>query len=209
MRNVLQRLIAGELTEDEALTELRRIQLDELGGRAKLDLGRFMRRGVPEVVLAPGKAPAEAARLVITLALRQGQGLISRMTAEHRTALTAAAAAERMTLVDYSSSARVLREGFEGEPVDGKVGLLTAGTSDVPGNAIGNRTDHTYELAARLDHDVGRIATRFKAGIIWQTYDDVKLTDREWLEVGRLANPRPARASRAGRKGEARPRAKK
>ena len=51
----------------------------------------------------------------------------------------------------------------------------SAGTSDVPGNAIGNRTDHTYELAARLDHDVGRIATRFKAGIIWQTYDDVKL----------------------------------
>ena len=38
---------------------------------------------------------------------------------------------------------------------------------------------------------------------------EVKLTDREWLEVGRLANPRPARASRAGGKGEARPRAKK
>jgi len=38
---------------------------------------------------------------------------------------------------------------------------------------------------------------------------EVKLTDREWLEVGRLANPVPARASRAGRKGEARPRAKK
>ena len=155
MRNVLQRLIAGELTEDEALTELRRIQLDELGGRAKLDLGRFMRRGVPEVVLAPGKAPAEAARLAITLAFRQGQGLISRMTAEHRTALTAAAAAERMTLVDYSSSARVLREGFEREPVDGKVGLLTAGTSDVPVADEARMVIEACGLETRLEADLG------------------------------------------------------
>src|SRR5437660_12881597 len=44
LRNVLQRLSAGELTEDEALTELRRIQLAELGGRARLDRARFNRR---------------------------------------------------------------------------------------------------------------------------------------------------------------------
>ena len=41
MRDVLRRLLAGELSEDEALAELRSLQLDELGGRAKLDLGRF------------------------------------------------------------------------------------------------------------------------------------------------------------------------
>src|SRR5260370_22000609 len=63
LRDVLRRLLAGELTEDEALGELRSLQLEELGGRARLDLGRFMRRGIPEVVLATGKAPAEAASL--------------------------------------------------------------------------------------------------------------------------------------------------
>src|SRR4029077_14511087 len=117
LRNVLRRLIAGELTEDEALAELRSTQLEELGGSAQLDLGRYMRRGVPEVLLAPGKAPAEAASLAVTLALSQGQGLISRMTAEHRAALSVAAGAEGMSLVDYSSSARFLREGFAPEPV--------------------------------------------------------------------------------------------
>ncbi|HYM96147.1 MAG TPA: 1-(5-phosphoribosyl)-5-amino-4-imidazole-carboxylate carboxylase, partial [Candidatus Sulfotelmatobacter sp.] len=82
----MRRLLAGELTEEEALSEIRSLQLEELGGRARLDLGRHLRRGVPEVVLAVGKEPAEAAQLAVAMAGRQGQGLISRMTAAHRAA---------------------------------------------------------------------------------------------------------------------------
>src|SRR5258708_37260083 len=131
LKDVLRRLLAGELTEDEALVELRSLQLEELGGRARLDLGRFMRRGIPEVVLATGKAPAEAARLAVALAERQGQGLISRMTSEHRAALGEPAAEAQMSVIDHANSARVLRPGFAPEPLNGKVGLLTSGTSDV------------------------------------------------------------------------------
>ena len=155
MRDVLRRLMAGELTEEEALVELRSLQLEELGGRANLDLGRFMRRGIPEVVLAAGKTPADAARLTETLAQRQGQGLISRMTAEHHTAVREAAAKAQLTVVDYANSARVLREGFVPEPIDGKVGLLTAGTSDV---AVAEEARMVIEgcgLEARLEADLG------------------------------------------------------
>ena len=131
MRDVLRRLVAGELTEDEAIAELRRQQLDELDGRARLDLGRFMRRGIPEIVLATGKTPAEAARLTVALAERQGQGLVSRMTDSHRDAVHESAAAAGMQVVEYRASARVLRGGFTPEFIGGKVGILTAGTSDL------------------------------------------------------------------------------
>ena len=155
MRDVLRRLLAGELTEEEAISELRQVQLEELGGRARLDLGRFLRRGIPEVVLASGKTPADAARLVIAMAERMGQGLISRMTAEHRAALREHAANAGMRIVDYAASARVLRPGFEAEKLDGRVGILTAGTSDLPAAEEAQMVVEACGLEVRLDADLG------------------------------------------------------
>ena len=155
MRDILRRLIAGELTEDEALAELRGVQLEELSGKARLDLGRFMRRGIPEVVLAPGKAPDEAARLTVALAQRQGQGLISRMSREHRASLQEAADAAELTIVDYAQSARVMRKGYAPEALDGKVGFLTAGTSDVPVADEARMVVEACGLGTRLEADLG------------------------------------------------------
>lgn len=155
MREVLRRLVAGELSEDEALQELRRIQLEELGGKARLDLGRHLRRGVPEVVLALGKQPDEAARLVVALAGQHGQGLISRMTAAHRESLRTKAEHAGLELVAYHSSARVVRPGFAPEPAGGKVGILTAGTSDLPAADEARMVVEACGHGARLEADLG------------------------------------------------------
>ena len=155
MRDVLRRLLAGELSEEEALAELRSLQLEELGGRARLDLGRFLRRGIPEVVLATGKTPQESARLAVALAERQGQGLVSRLTDAHLEALRSSAAAASMQVVTYAASARVLRGGFSAEPIEGKVGILTAGTSDVPAAEEARMVVEACGIEARLEADLG------------------------------------------------------
>src|SRR6266446_4932291 len=155
LRDILRRLVAGELSEDDALAELRRMQLDELGGRARLDLGRYMRRGIPEVVLATGKSAVEAVRLAVAMAERQGQGLISRMTDAHRDALRDEAKNANMRIVQYHSSARVLREGFAAGSIDGKVGILTAGTSDVPVADEARMVAEACGLEARIESDLG------------------------------------------------------
>jgi NCAIR mutase (PurE)-related protein len=155
VRDILRRLVAGELTEDEALTELRALQLEELAGRARLDLGRFLRRGIPEVVLATGKSPQDAARLVVAMAEYQGQGLISRMSAAHREAIVQSAREAHLQVIDYIASARVVRSGFAPEKVDGKVGILTAGTSDLPAADEARMVVDATGLAVRLEADLG------------------------------------------------------
>jgi NCAIR mutase (PurE)-related protein len=155
VRDILRRLLAGDLTEEQAVSRLRRLQLDELDGRAKLDLGRFLRRGIPEVVLAPGKAPADAARLAVALAAQQGQGLISRMSAEHFAALRDAASTAGMQVIGYAASARVVRPGFAPEGLDCKVGILTAGTSDLPAAEEAKMVVEACGVEVRLAADLG------------------------------------------------------
>ena len=151
---MLARLRAGELTVDEALEEIRRVQLVELAGQARVDLGRTARRGIPEVVLASGKAPAAAARLILTLAREQGQGLGSRLGEEHWAALEQA-------LGDYElerygpGAALVRRPGFEPEAVDGRAGVITAGTSDFGVAEEARMVLEAAGVETRLVSDVG------------------------------------------------------
>ena len=155
MRSVLRRLLAGELTEAEAEAELRRVQLEELAGRARLDLGRRERRGLPEVVLASGKLPEEAARLAVALAREQGQGLASRLGPEHWRALERQAAEAGLEVVRYHAAARVRRPGFAPERRTGRVALLTAGTSDLPAADEARMVVEACGLEARVEADLG------------------------------------------------------
>src|SRR5256712_12862206 len=89
------------------------------------------------------------------MAERQGQGLVSRMTDEHASALTDAASGAGMDLVRYHSSARALRKGFSPEAVAARVGILTAGTSDV---AVADEARMVIEacgLEVRMESDLG------------------------------------------------------
>jgi NCAIR mutase (PurE)-related protein len=147
--------MAGELTEAEAVAELRRVQLEELDGQARLDLGRAGRRGIPEVVMAGGKTPEAAARLAVSLAREQGQGLVSRLAPEHWAALDAQARAAGCDVVRYHAAARVLRPGFVPEPRGGRVALLTAGTSDGDAADEARMVIEACGAEARVDADLG------------------------------------------------------
>jgi NCAIR mutase (PurE)-related protein len=131
----------------------RRLQLEGLGGRARLDLGRLTRRGLPEVVLADGKSPGDAATLVVSLAREQGQGLVSRLSSEHWAALEKAAT--EFEIRRYTDAARVVRPGWRPEARRGRVGIVTAGSSDVAAADEARMVVEACGLEARLECDVG------------------------------------------------------
>src|SRR5206468_9214204 len=50
---------------------------------AHLDVGREIRKGLPEIILAEGKAPREVAQIVEAMVKRAGRGIVSRATGKH------------------------------------------------------------------------------------------------------------------------------
>ena len=157
LRRLLEGLLSGDVGLDDALQKLRLLQVTQLGEFARLDVNRDLRKGVPEVIYAPRKRDADLEAIVRRFLADRGVALVSRLEPERaerlRQALTgqavvaggaalaeAAAPAgtvgrvEDLTFV-YDATAAVLAAYTPSyrppEPL-GCVGLLTAGTSDIP-----------------------------------------------------------------------------
>ncbi|HVS44914.1 MAG TPA: hypothetical protein VMU20_21870, partial [Candidatus Dormibacteraeota bacterium] len=132
MLEVLRRVASGELSPEEAADLLRGEGVERLGDVAVLDLARRSRTGIPEVVLAGPKHPDEVVEIAGALLERTGSACLSRMRPRHRRAAEALVAGRGGRLVAYGRrSCRLLAAGAADPPLQGLVGLLAAGTSDL------------------------------------------------------------------------------
>jgi NCAIR mutase (PurE)-related protein len=145
LRRLLEGLQAGDLGLEDVLQKLRLLQVTQLGEFARLDVNRDLRKGVPEVVYAPRKRDGDLEAIVRHFLAERGVVLVSRLEPERaerlRQSLTAVATAPETTApIDdltfaYHEAAGVLAAytpAYLAPEPGGCVGLLTAGTSDIP-----------------------------------------------------------------------------
>ena len=67
LEKTLTAVASGELSVESAAGRLKRGEVRYLDEFAALDLGRSVRKGVPEVVYASGKSPSQVASICATL----------------------------------------------------------------------------------------------------------------------------------------------
>ena len=100
---------------------------------ANLDLGRAARGGVPEVVLAEGKTAKQTVAIAQRLLEQIGRVLISRVPPDTLTALQQTFAdTVEWTVYSEGRTLALSRPGCAPPQTGGRVGVLTAGTSDLP-----------------------------------------------------------------------------
>lgn len=151
---LLRDLRRGLIDGDRARKVLARLAVQEVSGRARLDLLRHHRTGAPEAVFGRNKQPEEVARLLKEMASRNGVALATRVAPA---AAREARKALRGFTVTYHPEARVLlarRRGHRPEP-RGLVGVLTAGTSDIPVAEEAALTLEAMGVGVRRAYDVG------------------------------------------------------
>src|SRR5258707_1911742 len=81
LRELLERVKAGETPVDEALSSLRSLPFEDLGF-AKLDHHRALRNGFPEVIYCPGKTTEHILKILEKLTARSRKVLASRAEPE-------------------------------------------------------------------------------------------------------------------------------
>jgi len=101
---------------------------------ARLDPERQGRTGRPEVIYAAGKTAAQVVAIAGRLLAGRGEVLASRVSAEQHAALVAAFPTPDYAIERHGDypTARLRRADFVPASPVGHVGILTAGTSDLP-----------------------------------------------------------------------------
>jgi len=132
VEDVLRKLRAGDLSIEEAKRKLAAFNIRQISDLARLDTCRANRIGVPEAILAEGKSPETVARAAATMAEESGYALVTRVTKGHLKRLQTLPS--RDFKLDYNERARTVVVKRRGHvfPKVGKVGVVAAGTADVP-----------------------------------------------------------------------------
>lgn len=104
---------------------------------ATLDFDRAKRKGVPEVILADHKTVEQSLAITRAFLARTGRAILSRVGQELETRLQsefadAAASAVELEWIASARAAVLCTPDFVRPQTGGRVGVITAGTSDVP-----------------------------------------------------------------------------
>jgi pyridinium-3,5-biscarboxylic acid mononucleotide synthase len=136
LRRLLESLMAGESDLEETLSKLRLFQVAHVGEFARLDINRDLRKGVPEVIYASRKTDADLEAIVLRCLAERGFALVTRLepqrAARLRQALAGAQDAPAFLYQETAGALAVHAPSYHPPDERGCVGVLTAGTSDIP-----------------------------------------------------------------------------
>lgn len=150
LRILLESLLSGKVTVEEALEQLAQLPYENLG-YARLDHHRELRTGFPEVVFCQGKTVEQVAEIFVRLAAKSKTVLGTRASLDAFNAVK-----ERCPDAVYHQLARCIVIPSEDECEEkGDVLVASAGTADMPVAEEAAVSAETMGLKVSRLYDVG------------------------------------------------------
>ena len=133
MKEILERLVNGEINIDEAEKLIHADNILEFDDVAKLDIKRNERTGFPEAVFAPSKDYEDLLLIIKKFIQERDDDLIITKLSKERYDKLLADLNDYEDILEYNKRAQILiirRKVKTKEPI-AKIGIITAGTSDI------------------------------------------------------------------------------
>lgn len=128
--DILRSLELGKISASKAKKMLSLYSIEKIEDFAKFDVGRRIRRGVPEVVFAQSKKIGDLKKIITGALARSDCVLVSRINGEHYDKLVSFSRRNRIrTQVGRNTTSILFYKKLS--RTGGKVGVITAGTSDI------------------------------------------------------------------------------
>jgi pyridinium-3,5-biscarboxylic acid mononucleotide synthase len=140
----------GNLSPEAASARLANLPFEDLG-HARIDHHRSLRNGLPEVIYAAGKSPAQTAEIFIRMAANGTDVLATRADESTAKAILAAVPA---AIHHPQARAITLRQSIHAEP-KGHIAVVCAGTSDLPIAEEAAITAELFNTRVTRLYDVG------------------------------------------------------
>jgi pyridinium-3,5-biscarboxylic acid mononucleotide synthase len=140
----------GNLSPEAASARLANLPFEDLG-HSRIDHHRSLRNGLPEVIYAAGKSPAQTAEIFTRMAANGTDVLATR--ADDSTAAAVLAAVPK-ALHHPQARAITLRQSIHAEP-KGHIAVVCAGTSDLPIAEEAAITAELFNTRVTRLYDVG------------------------------------------------------
>jgi NCAIR mutase (PurE)-related protein len=157
LKDLLLSFKNGEIDLDEIEKQIKLNYFEEIEERLKLDINRQFRTGVPEVVYGKGKDVEEIIKATLKLAEKNGIALATKIEDIKKLI----GEIEKYDLKNYdikiNKKAKTLiikNKNYNIRKI-GKVGILTAGTSDIPVAEEAKDTLEVMGVEAITSYDVG------------------------------------------------------
>ena len=132
IRKLFEQVRRGSISPDDAVDRLRHLPFEDLGF-AKVDHHRALRTGMPEVIFASGKTPAQVAAIFARMAEHGGNVLATRASADMFRAVCDLEMGEESPRAMYHETARCITLTQSAAAAGkGTIAVVCAGTSDLP-----------------------------------------------------------------------------
>jgi len=134
LKTILEKFAKGELALEEVHKQISIHSIEHVGDNlAKLDVGRDFRKGVPEVVLGEGKQSSEIVRIVLSAVRIKGNVVVSRIRRDDLSNICKTLKKKNLHVEVGKSSTTILVKANPKakQPTGGRIGILSAGTSDI------------------------------------------------------------------------------
>jgi NCAIR mutase (PurE)-related protein len=135
IKDILAKLIEKEISIEEAEGLLRANHIEEVGDFAKLDIFRRTRTGTPEVIFAQNKDPQMVIEITKKFLQSKRFAIISRYNESQKNLVDKTFGKSDDYDIDISELGKIMvikEKSYEFPKKNGIVGIVTAGSSDIP-----------------------------------------------------------------------------